>query len=113
VKGGQGFVALPPNTNFEGGHVHINDYSAPPGIVVASYHTHPCKEEFFSSYFSPADMSDPIFFHHIAFMGDFCTGLIHEFVPGDNPDVDQVEGDGPWLSKGRIVGSFTTVHTPS
>ena len=113
VKTHNGFMPLPPNTQFEGSHVHIEDYSLPPGAVVGSYHNHPCKTEFFSSYFSPSDLMEPIFFHKTVFMGDFCSGLVHEFKPGDKIDVEQVEPDSPWLTKGRIIGTFTSAHAPS
>jgi hypothetical protein len=103
------FLALPPNTSYEGSHVHISDYELPPGAVVGWYHTHPCLAEFLVEYFSPADLIEPIFFHRASFIGDFCTGKVHEFKPGDKPDAERPnggEGHGVYLTKGRILGTF-------
>jgi hypothetical protein len=110
VKAANGFIALPANTSFEGSHVHIQGYELPPGVQVATYHTHPCLQEFLTEYFSPADLTDAVFFHAVVFMGDFCKGLAHEFIPGDKPDAEPVGGNGMYLTKGRIIGKFTTEH---
>lgn len=108
VKTTNGYVALSPRTDYAAQHVHIDDEA---GDVVGSYHTHVCHKSFTHEFFSPADMSDPIFFHRTIFMGDFCTGLAHVFKPGDKPDVERSGGaDSPWLSAGHIIGKFTTPH---
>jgi hypothetical protein len=109
VKTTSGYVALPAHSDYAAQHVHIEEEA---GDIVGSYHTHVCHSSFAHEFFSPADMSDPIFFHRVAFMGDICTGLAHMFKPGDKPDVNQVGGVGsPWLSQGRVIGKFTTPHS--
>ena len=117
VKNAKGkFIALDANTSFGGDHVNIRDPSfLLQGTVVGSYHTHPCIPGHFIEYFSPADLMEPLFFHLTAFMGDFCTGTVHEFLPGDKPDVEHPTDHGHtggdfFLTKGRIIGQFTTPH---
>jgi hypothetical protein len=109
IKTTNGYVALPPNTSFAAQHVHIDDQ---PGNVVGSYHTHVCNARFAHHLFSPADLSEPIFFHRPIFMGDLCTGLVHQFKPGDKVDVTHLAEDdsAPWSTPGWIVGKFTTPH---
>jgi hypothetical protein len=109
IKTATGYLALPANTSFAAQHVHIEDQS---DNVVGSYHTHVCNARFAHEFFSPADLSEPIFFHRIVFMGDLCTGLVHRFKPGERPDDAQIvaDDDAPWSSRGWIVGKFTTPH---
>lgn len=105
------YLALPANTNYEGSHVHISDYNLPPGAVIAFYHTHPCLAEFYAEWFSPADLTDAIFFHRPVFMGDFCTGNVHEFKVGDKPDVEALAGPhSMYTTKGRIIGQFIDIQ---
>lgn len=107
------FSALASNTTYEGDHVEIDgDDFGLNGELVAGYHTHPCLPAHDVQYFSPEDLIEPIFFHLTVFMGDFCTGNVHEFIPGDNPAVEHPHGDLQriLLTKGRIVGQFTTPH---
>jgi hypothetical protein len=111
LKSGK-YAPLPAVTTFEGDHVSISG----PGMfgkVVATYHTHPCVPEHYSEFFSPPDLSSAIFEHMTVFMGDLCTGHIHEFKPGDKPDVEAADHDDlpPFLTKGRIIGQFTTPHS--
>lgn len=111
------FAALPPETSNAGDHVRIDDDASPVlalvgATIVATYHTHPCLTGYNVEYFSPPDLVASIFWHRITFMGDLCTGKVHEFRPGDKPDVEKPPGDGNdfWLTKGRIVGQFTSPH---
>jgi hypothetical protein len=101
-----------PRTDFSGDSVEIRGHSMPPDMHrVGSYHSHPCLDEHDIEYFSPEDLGEGIFGHHIVVMGDFCTGNVHLFKPGDKPDVEQPEGDqGVWLTKGRVIGQFTGKH---
>jgi hypothetical protein len=112
------FVHSSPNTNYEGDHVRIeNDMDQD---VVASYHTHPCLPFHDVEYFSPPDLMEVLFTRAPeTFMGDFCSGNVHEFKYGDKPDAehprraDGAPQDQIYLTKGRIVGQFTTPHKVS
>jgi hypothetical protein len=110
------FSAEKANTSLGGDHVQIqSDNFFTNSTIVASYHTHPCLPEHFVEYFSPQDLFEPIFFHLTVFMGDFCTGTVHEFKPGDKPDFEHPydhghKGEEIFLTKGTIVGTFTTGH---
>ena len=107
------FLALPPNTTYEGDHVAIESNSfAPEAKVIGSYHTHPCLPGHDVEYFSPADLTEALFMHRTVFMGDLCTGNVHEFKPGDKPDDSRPSSDSEdiFLTKGRIIGQFTVAH---
>lgn len=55
---------------------------APGDMLVALYHTHPCKpREYFPQYFSPQDLISAFFWHVPTFILDECTGEVHEFDP--------------------------------
>lgn len=105
------FYLSPPVTSMHGDHVNLEKAidSIPDGYeLVGSYHTHPCIPGHQTQVFSPGDLNGSIFNHETGFMGDFCTGLIHEFMPGDKPDVERIKEADLWLTQGRILGSFTT-----
>lgn len=109
------FSALPANTSFSGDSVgiHVSGFGLN-STPVAGYHTHPCIPEHDVEYFSAEDLLGPLFYHMAAFMGDFCTGNVHEFKVGDKQDVEHPENDAgqtAFLTKGRIVGQFTAPHT--
>lgn len=74
--------------------------------VVATYHTHPCLYGLIVNFFSDGDLHNAVFGHEIVFMGDLCAGIMHEFVPGDKPDVEKVPHTDIWSSKGRLLGKF-------
>lgn len=99
-----------PSTNFAGDNVEIRGNGLPSDAEqVSSYHTHPCLPQHDCEFFSPQDLLAVIFAHQeSAFMGDWCTGHVHEFKRGDQPDTENVHG--VWLTKGRIIGTFTTPH---
>jgi hypothetical protein len=106
------FMVLPPTTSYAGDHVELHG-SELGGLVVASYHTHPCLPDHYVQFFSPPDLNEPLYFRRPVFMGDFCTGNVHEFKPGDKPDAEEVDSGGGntlYLPKGRILGKFTTAH---
>jgi hypothetical protein len=108
------FTFSKAGTEYAGDHVNIRNDSN--GLeVVGGYHTHPCLPDHDVEFFSPEDLIMPIFLHRIAVMGDFCTGNIHEFIPGDKPDVEHPPGDpeSVWMTKGRIIGKFTTRTGPA
>lgn len=108
------FAALGPNTDYAGDHVNTRgDDFGLNGEPAGSYHTHPCLPRHYSEYFSPPDLNEPLYFHRPAFMGDLCTGNVHEFKPGDKPDVENPKNSPTrdlFLTKGRIIGKFTTPH---
>src|SRR6185312_10338083 len=106
-KGEDGKYAFSrPHTDFEGDNVSIHRDLPPDFELVAGYHTHPCLPGHEVEFFSPEDLTSVIFGHEeMVFMGDFCTGNVHEFRLGDKPDTDKVHS--AWLTKGRIIGTFT------
>jgi hypothetical protein len=90
---------------------------APGDMLVALYHTHPCKpREYFPQYYSPQDLISAFFWHVPTFILDECTGDVHEF----DPALDQVRDTGivveiqtksgrtrrVRLPAGRIVGNI-------
>jgi hypothetical protein len=90
---------------------------APGDILVALYHTHPCKpEEYFSQYFSPQDLVSAFFYHVPTFILDECTGEVHEFDPAHDRAFDtgtvvkvmRKDGSRNWvrLPAGRVVGDI-------
>lgn len=111
-----GYLVLPANTSMSGDSVGIasEEMAGFFGKEVATFHTHPCVPGHYVQYFSPDDLVHAIFFHQVVFMGDLCTGNVHEFKPGDKPDAENpAAGDNRniWLTKGRIVGTFTAPRT--
>lgn len=105
------YSALAANTSYQGDSVSIqrNDFGLN-ASVVGAYHTHPCLPEHDVEFFSEPDLIGPIFYRQLAFMGDFCTGNVHEFVPGDKPDAEPSHNPNLYLTKGRIIGMFTYPH---
>lgn len=105
------FSALTANTDYSGDSVGIRGNAF--GLnaeVVGTYHTHPCLPQHDVEFFSPQDLQEAIYFHKLVFMGDFCSGNVHEFVPGDKPDTDKAHDADMYLTKGRIIGQFTAPH---
>lgn len=104
-----------PETDFIGDEVGFRRAHPAGSSIVGGYHTHPCLPHHDVEYFSPQDLVLPIFMHKIAVMGDFCTGNIHVFIPGDQPDVEHPPGDQDdiWMTKGRIMGKFTNRTGPA
>jgi hypothetical protein len=102
------FVVFPVASDYASDHVSIDDDNLPDGyIVVATYHTHPCIARYVTQMFSPNDLMNAILGEAVAFMGDLCTGKVHEFDPNaDKPNTEQV-GPTLWLTQGRIVGQIT------
>lgn len=106
------YAALPANTSYEGDSVAIkNSPFSRNAVVVGDYHTHPCMPEHWVEYFSEEDLMGSIFYRRTIFMGDFCTGKVHEFKVGDKPDVEKpAPNERTYVTKGRIVGVFTVPH---
>jgi hypothetical protein len=97
------------NTSMHGDHVQIEEPDDLPETfeVVGTFHTHPCLPRHEVTFFSPADLMEGLFEHELVFMGDFCTGAVHEFKPGDKPDVEKMPHSDLWSTHGRIVGKFS------
>lgn len=106
------FSYTPASTDFQGDSVEIPRAGLPPDMErYGAYHTHPCIAAHDVEFFSPQDLFAVIWGHEpAAFMGDWCTGNVHEYKRGDQPDT-ALASPGTWLTKGRIVGQFTTPHT--
>jgi hypothetical protein len=101
------FVASAVHSDYAGDHVSMN-HDVPPGwVLAADIHSHPCVPHHVPSMFSPQDMIGSIITRTTSFMVDFCTGDVHEFIPGvTRPDLMPV--DNIWLTPGIIVG-----HVPA
>jgi hypothetical protein len=102
------FVMLPVTSDFASDHVSLDDDNLPDGYVLAAtYHTHPCIARYITQVFSPSDLMNAILGEAVAFMGDLCTGKVHEFDPNvDKPNTTLV-APNLWLTEGRIVGQIT------
>lgn len=110
IKTGE-FYFSAPQTSMHGDHVHINDDDPGTLEVVGTYHTHPCLPHHEPAYFSTGDMESTLYGHEVTFMGDLCTGKVHEFKPGDKPDVTYLPKANVWLTEGRVLGAFTEPRT--
>ena len=102
------FVVGPVESSHAGDHVYI-DYDLPDGLkLVADYHTHPCNPVgYIPEVFSPADIAGDTSQRITGFMGDLCTGKVHEFTPGkDTPNDTYVPRAGIYSTQGRIIGSI-------
>jgi hypothetical protein len=100
------YVVGPVRTDYAGDSVQV-DHKVPPGWkLVADFHTHPCNADSHEvPYFSPQDMAEVTARKITGFMGDLCTGEVHEFTPGrDSPNDAYIEEQELYLSKGRVVG---------
>ena len=100
------FVVGPVSSNYRGDEVQSN-LGVPIGWkLVAHHHTHPClPDSHHTNYFSPEDTSGVISQHLLEFMGDLCTGQVHEFdYKTMKPDEEKTE-DGYYLTQGRIIGT--------
>ncbi len=89
----------------------------PGDVLVALYHTHPCKPEtYFSQYYSPQDLVSAFFYRVPSFILDECTGKVHEFDPVHDVAADtgtvvpilRKDGTRKWLRlpSGRVVGDI-------
>jgi len=101
------YVVGPVHTDYSGDSLE-QDHHVPPGyVLVADFHTHPCLPQSHSvSYFSPQDISGNLAEHTIGFMGDLCSGDVHEFDPlKDRPADEPVPGTpGIYSTRGRVIG---------
>ncbi len=83
---------------------------APGDMLVALYHTHPCKpREYFPQYYSPQDLISAFFYHVPTFILDECTGDVHEF----DPAIDQVGDTGVLVEIQTRSGRTRHVRLPA
>ncbi|MGH8217647.1 MAG: hypothetical protein ACREUT_03615 [Steroidobacteraceae bacterium] len=83
---------------------------APGDMLVALYHTHPCKpREYFPQYFSPQDLISAFFWHVPTFILDECTGDVHEF----DPAIDQARDTGVIVEIKTKSGRSRRVRLPA
>jgi hypothetical protein len=113
-----GLIAQRPDGRFVVGPVHSDyegDSVSMPSVVpkdwkrAGTHHTHPCMPTSHEvPFFSPQDLMGDISGHTIGFMGDLCTGEVHEFNPAkDAPADTPLPGDkDTWSTKGRIIGKI-------
>jgi hypothetical protein len=104
TKVGDKFAVGYPRTDIDGGSVELDENPAHyAGVIVATYHTHICMPRRFVPHsFSADDLDASDGNKLIGFMGDLCTGKIHEYAPGR--DVRPADHDEEY--DGRVVGTF-------
>lgn len=103
------FVVGPVRSDYSGDSVRIQ-HRVPIGWkLVGDYHTHPCNADSHANpFFSGEDMASVTELRITGFMGDLCTGKVHEFTPGkDVPNDEQPDKEDPvWLTQGRVIGQI-------
>ena len=101
------YVVGPISSDSEGDSTHIS-HTVPPGWkLVADYHTHTClKATHYVDFFSPQDVMGYLTDNIVGFMGDMCTGDVHEFVPGKDSPNDVRVAENLYLTHGRVIGHF-------
>ena len=105
------YVVGPAQSSYAGDHVGIT-HGVPPGWkLVADYHSHMClKDSHIPNVFSPTDIESALSEKLTAFVGDLCTGDVHEFDPArDPPNNFNPPGSDIWVTPGRIVGKISLV----
>lgn len=100
------FVVGPVDTDYEGDSVGIPRFEPTGWTAVAMYHTHPCIPDHATGLFSPQDMAGATMKRVLAFMGDLCTGDVHEYDP-KTMRADTTAYSGIYLTGGKIVGHIT------
>jgi hypothetical protein len=119
IHDGQLRHSTSPNTlkKIDAVEMDVEKLRTPGDILIALYHTHPCKsDEYYPQYFSPQDLVSAFFWHVPTFILDECTGEVHEFDPlrdraADTGTVVRVlrkDGSRTWvrLPAGRVVGNI-------
>lgn len=101
------FVVGPMLSSRAGDHTEMS-HAVPKGWkLVADIHDHPClADTHYTDFFSSQDLTGGYESKIVVFMGDQCTGKVHEFdYTKDSPNDTKVEED-TYLTHGRIIGSF-------
>jgi hypothetical protein len=102
---GDKFAVGAPRTDWSGDSVEIDDDPADyHGVIVASYHTHPCNPtSHVPALFSPNDLRSDRSLGHTGYMADLCTGIVTMYDPLTDvvPVVTRIVG---W--SGHMVGQF-------
>ncbi len=83
---------------------------SPGDVLMALYHTHPCKpRDYFPEYFSPQDLISAFFWHVPTFILDECTGDVHEF----DPNQDRARDTGVAVTITQKNGTLRKVRLPA
>lgn len=99
------YVVGPVRSNDAGDMVNTGSTVPEDFTLVGDYHIHPClKDSHYVNYFSPQDVSAYLTAQVIGFMGDMCTGEVHEFDPAKDKMADTKIAENLYLTKGRIIG---------
>jgi hypothetical protein len=102
---GDKFAVGAPRTDWSGDSVEIDDDPADyHGIIVASYHTHPCNStSHVPAVFSPTDLRSDRSLGHPGYMANLCTGIVTMYDPLADvvPAATRIIG---W--SGHVVGQF-------
>jgi hypothetical protein len=107
------FLISAPTTKYSGDSTEIDHTNTHfKTWIVADYHTHPCLPyTHITSLFSEPDLASNMYLNIIGFIGDLCTGKVHEFDPSkDKPDdvtVTWPSGHVESLTDGHIIGLFS------
>ena len=113
-----GVIAQRPDGKYVVGPVHSemqgDSVQIPTGVpkgwkLAADHHIHPCLAVSHEvAYFSPQDIEGSLAQNIPSFMGDMCTGKVHEFDPAkDSPNNEEpVTSPGIHITQGRIIGQI-------
>lgn len=103
------FVVGPVLSDEQSDHTTVSHAVPYPFELAADYHTHPCLPDTHEiAVFSPTDLIGSLSTKTVAFMGDLCTGEVHEFDPAtDKPNDVMIPGADVYTSAGRVVGHIT------
>lgn len=95
-----------PETSYRGDGLHIeynNDFMG--YDVVADYHTHPCLPySHWPAVFSDGDANSSDVNDIVGYMGDLCSGVIRQYVPGTT------ERDMCWQHDGATLTMAALAH---
>lgn len=104
------YVVSPVRTDYASDHVHVPEHNPAETTRVADFHSHPCLPEHVTGKFSPDDVIESISDRVTAYMVDFCTGDVHEFIPGIDKPGQVFDTDADiWMTVGTIVGHIDPV----
>lgn len=116
------FAIGSPHTDYAGDTVEIDaDPELYQGMVVATYHTHPCLPvTHVPGMFSPPDLRGAREEKLGSYIADLCTGDVHYWQPGDGYSALPMSPDhpavlavfGPQVAFGKIVGHIQVSGEP-
>lgn len=97
------FVVGGMHTDYQSDSVETPTHVLRGWTLAADIHSHPCVPEHYTEYFSANDIIASITSRTTSYMVDFCTGDVHEFIPGTTKP-DEVQVEDRWLTGGVVVG---------